>query len=83
MNILDIFYNQIVPEAAIGHIECYFRYNMPFNTLMEGNLLKANEVDNTLIPTLTIKNKDIFDSLLIEYVKNALQFYDFSLKNRL
>lgn len=79
MNILDIFYNQIVPEAASGHIECYFRYNMPFNTLMEGNLLKANEVDNTLIPTLTIKNKDIFDSLLIEYVKNALQFYDFSL----
>lgn len=35
MNILDIFYNEIINEASRGRVECFFYYNILFNTYIE------------------------------------------------
>lgn len=77
--ILDIFYNQILKEATTGNIDCFFNFNMPFNTyIFETNeKYKCNfkGQDELLIPTLIIKNKAEFDKKLIEYVSLASLFY--------
>lgn len=77
--ILDIFYDNIIYEAQKGRINCLTYYNMVFST----NILEENknyecliDDDNLLIPTLIIKNKQLFDELLIEYVDKAMNFYD-------
>lgn len=77
--ILDIFYKNIIYEAQKGRINCLTYYNMVFST----NILEENknyecliDDDNLLIPTLIIKNKQLFDELLIEYVDKAMNFYD-------
>ena len=33
MNVLDIFYNEVIKEAKEGKVEAYFTYNILFNTL--------------------------------------------------
>lgn len=77
-SLLDVFYNMLIEEAKVGRVDCYFKYNMRFNTriLEDGIDIKGEEDNNLLIPTLIIKNKKEFDSLLIEYVNLALSFYD-------
>lgn len=76
---LDIFYNQIIKEACVGRINCFFYFNMPFSTfIQENNELYKCKFKNSkelLIPTLMIKNKKHFDKLLIEYTNLALNFY--------
>lgn len=62
--ILDIFYNEIVSEASRGNIECYFRYNVLFETNILGNQNVADGLEDTSIPVLNIKDKAKFDSLL-------------------
>ena len=78
MNILDIFYNCIVPEATSGRIDCLSFYNIVFSTkIVEENreyLCNLDEND-LVVPTLIIKDKKTFDKLLIEYVNLALDFY--------
>ena len=74
--ITSIFYSQIVPEAARGHIECYFRYNMPFNTNIEGRLIRAKVKEHLFVPTLMIRNQIEFDALLTEYIEKSMVFYD-------
>lgn len=87
VQILDIFYNKIVPEAQKGKIDCYFAVNMAFNLVIDNvEVSKCIELpyDDILIPTLKITNKKIFDGMLIEYVKKAIKFYnplDFSFLN--
>ncbi len=76
--ILDIFYNEIVPEASRGNIECYFRYNILFETNILGNQNVADGLEDTSIPVLNIKDKAKFDSLLEKYVEKCLTFYDYS-----
>ena len=79
MDITRIFYEEIVPEAAIGKINVYFSFSEAFSTyLVELNKHYECVVDTpgVLIPTLTIKNKELFDSLLTEYVIKAIDFYD-------
>lgn len=79
MNILDIFYKNIVPEAMSGRVDCLTYYNIGFSTKIvdENKDYLCNLKDNNLlIPTLFIKNKEEFDRLLIEYVELALKFYD-------
>lgn len=77
--ILNIFYNNIIKEATTGKVDCYLKYNLIFNTEINGIKLK-DEVnilnDDLLIPTLFIRNKEEFDLLLLEYVDKALKFYD-------
>jgi len=79
MNILDIFYKNIIMEALNGRIDCLAYYNIVFSTdiVDEGKKYSCNiDSDDLLIPTLIIKNKGEFDKLLIEYVNLAMQFYD-------
>lgn len=78
MNILDIFYNQVVPEAAKGRIDCFFMYNVLFECSIPEycfNTLSECENSDVLIPTLIINQKEKFDKLLIEYVGYAREFY--------
>ncbi len=75
--ILDIFYNQFLEEARIGKIDCYFRYNILFGNFIDGKLNEAIEIDNTVVPVLKILNKDLFNTLLVNYVEKALKFYEF------
>lgn len=77
--ILDIFYNKIVQEAQTGRVDCFFMMNMIFNLNVENTQItstKSIEKDGLLVPTLKITNKELFDSLLVEYVEKAISFYD-------
>ena len=74
--ITSIFYGQVIPEAATGHVECFFRYNMPFNTNVEGRMIKAKVKEQLFVPTLMIRNQIEFDNLLTEYVNKAMEFYN-------
>ena len=78
MDILNIFYQEIIPEASCGSIKSFFTYNVIFDTLIkeENNLIKGKEQSNgVVIPLLIINNKSLFDKLLVEYVNLALEFY--------
>ena len=77
MNVLDIFYNEVIKEAREGKVEAYFTYNILFNTLIDDKLINIeNDINGRLlIPTLKIKNKNLFNDLLIEYTKQAYKFY--------
>lgn len=84
MNCLDIFYNEIILEAANGRIDCFFMYNILFETkVIEDNIhIKSNQ--DLIIPTLIINNKTEFNRLLLEYVELAKNFYDLTkLQNEL
>lgn len=73
---IDIFYNEIILEALNGRINCDDYYNIIFNTIVEDVSYISNlENPNLIIPTLKISNKSLFDKLLTEYVKKALEFY--------
>lgn len=76
-DILEIFYNEIIPEASFGKVEAFFTFNIGFNTLIEQQKITENniKVSHTLIPTLIIKDKDKFNKLLIEYTIKAIEFY--------
>lgn len=78
--ILDIFYNHIIPEAFTGRVDCYFTYNIYFYTRIPQKgieLISEDKVNNNLmIPTLYIRNCERFEQLLVEYVNKALEFYD-------
>lgn len=79
MNILDIFYKCIVPEATSGRIDCLTYYNIAFSTIiMEEGIDYSCTLENEdlVIPTLMIKDREKFDNLLIKYVDLALKFYD-------
>lgn len=74
---INIFYNYIIEEASLGKIESYFRYNLIFNTKIEGkDIYHADDYyHDLLIPTLNIKKKNEFDELLVLYVYKCLNFY--------
>lgn len=75
--ILEIFYEEFIPEVSRGDVECFFRYNILFNTLIAGKLIEAEKFENVIAPTLKISNKALFDDLLVKYVKKCLEFYEF------
>jgi len=78
-DILDVFYNCLIKEACLGSVDCYFTYNMRFDTVIredDVSLIGEEEEDNLLVPTLMIKDKENFNCLLKEYVELALKFYD-------
>ena len=77
--ILDIFYKNIIPEAQIGRINCLNYYNVIFGTrIIDENKYYESLIDEAglLVPVLMIKNKALFDKLLVEYVDKAMDFYD-------
>lgn len=77
--ILDVFYNDIVKEAQNGRVDCFFIMNIVFNLVIDNNkITNASEFlsEDILTPTLKITNKQLFDSLLVEYVKKAIEVYN-------
>jgi len=79
IDIKKIFYEEILPEAVCGRVNVYQYYNIVFNTYIyeEGKKYSSNvENSDVFIPTLMIKNKELFDKLLCEYVNLACDFYD-------
>lgn len=80
--ILDVFYNDFIKEAATGRIDC----NMFYNILFATNILRDGKVEvlttaktnyqNVMVPTLEIKNERDWNDLLIKYVEQAIDFYD-------
>lgn len=75
--ILDIFYNEVVPEAQNGIIDSYFVINILFDTVVEGRRLTTatEKYPSCLPPTLMINNKNEFDRLLVLYVELAQKNY--------
>lgn len=79
MNVLDIFYDNIIKEAANGKINSFFNYNVIFSTIVNEDNVRYDACDDSedlVIPTLYIKDKKSFDELLIKYVDKCLAFYD-------
>lgn len=79
MDILDIFYNYIVEEASNGRVNCFVYYNILFETYIEETDTRITSIvpyEHTLVPTLYIRNKRLFDELLQQYVDLCLEFYD-------
>lgn len=82
--ILDIFYSQIVKEAQNGKIDCYFTLNIAFDLIINNQKISKCEnipYEGIIIPNLKISNQELFDKLLIQYVKKAIENYsakDFS-----
>ena len=77
--ILDLFYNEIIFEAQEGKIDAFFMMHLPFNLIIENKAItRITDIknDDLLIPTLNITNKELFDSLLVEYVNKAINVYD-------
>ena len=80
--ILDVFYNDFIKEAATGRIDC----NMFYNILFATNILRDGKVEvlttaktnyqNVMVPTLEFKNEREWNDLLIKYVEQAIDFYD-------
>lgn len=75
MDALEIFYNELVKEAASGRINCGFIYNVLFATALPNKKYIAGR-DDLQIPTLIIRKQDEFNELLKRYVKKAYPFYD-------
>jgi len=77
--ILDIFYKNIIPEAQVGRINCLTYYNIIFGTRLinEDKYFECLvDEEGLLVPVLMIKNKPLFDELLVKYVNKAMIFYD-------
>lgn len=76
--IIDLFYNEIVPEAQTGRVDAYFTMNLAFNLTINNKPITSSpniNCDDVIIPTLRINNKTIFDYLLVEYVYKAMKTY--------
>ena len=83
-NILDIFYNKVVKEAAAGRIDCNMMYNVLFKTVLDGKTLykldeEMQKNNYMFIPTLFINNKTEFDKALLEYYDKAKDFYKYKI----
>lgn len=75
-DILDIFYNSIIPEATRGAVDCFMVYHICFNSSIEGRLISGDNPIHYDPPTLVINNRKNFDDLLVTYVNTALEVYD-------
>lgn len=82
---INIFYDEIIKEASLGRVYTYYKdnidnipYNIVFNTVIEEdniNYTYKKENNNLFIPTLVIRNKKLFNTLLEKYLILSLEFY--------
>lgn len=82
---INIFYDEIIKEASLGRVYTYYKdnidnipYNIVFNTVIEEdniNYTYKKENNNLFIPTLVIRNKLLFNTLLEKYLILSLEFY--------
>lgn len=80
MHILELFYNEILKEAAHGRVDCNMMYNVLFETTVEGRKIyktdeQTKQTNSLYIPTLEIKNIEEFNQVLLEYYQKAKKFY--------
>lgn len=74
--ILDIFYNYILKEAANETVNCFIQYNSSFSSIIEELYLKNTvKQEDSFTPTLIIKDMNQFNYLLTTYVELASNFY--------
>lgn len=81
MDVLDIFYNHVIQEAATGRVVCDLFYNVLFETYFsesDKRIECTRKFEGVIIPVLTIKDKALFDKLLVQYVKLCKKFDDVS-----
>ena len=74
--VIDVFYDEIIPEAAEGKVKTYFLYGTLFETRLNGKYISKSTHKEKIIPTLEINNKELFDQLLLKYTKLAYYFYE-------
>jgi len=79
-NIEKIFFDEIVKEAETGSVNCGFILPLCFSTReLVGNnyvdLTTAKEFDDTLMPTLLIKDRARLISKIEEYIEASSEFY--------
>ena len=72
MNIIDIFYNDILKEARNGKVDCYFIFNIHFYNNLD------NDYTDPMVPILNLDSKEKFNELLMIYVNKAKSHYDFT-----
>ena len=68
--IINIFYNQIVPEAKQGRVDCYFMMNILFDLVINNNQITKSEKKETCRrKKICGSNRDIFsDTKIFKYV---------------
>ena len=79
MNILDIFYNNIVKEATEGRINSFFYYNIVFSTFLSEDNIKYDASivqDNLIVPTLYIKDKEKYRVEIKKIRKKLIKIVD-------
>lgn len=77
--VIDLFYNEIVPEASQGRVDAFFIMNLVFNLTIDNKTITSTDDighEDVIIPTLKITNKELFDMLLVEYVNKVPETYD-------
>ena len=80
MDILELFYNEILDEAANGRVDCNMMYNVLFETNIDGQKVyisnnQIRENNSLYIPTLEINNMEEFNETLLKYYEKASKFY--------
>lgn len=79
-NIEYLFYDEIIKEAATGYVDCGFFVPICFSTkeLIDGKICeitKAKDFNNTMIPSLLIKNRENLTNSILSYLEVAEEFY--------
>lgn len=64
----------IAKEASVGNVNCFFRFNVLFDTLIEGQNFALGK-DNEIKPVLNIQDYEKFLEKLEMYLENARYFY--------
>ncbi len=87
-DIIKYFYSSFLPQVEAGYVsinsdETIF---LKFNYIIAENNIKffhkkKDTYKNEIIPTLLIKNKNEFDSVLREYITLAYEFFNSNKKN--
>jgi polyhydroxyalkanoate synthesis regulator phasin len=80
INIIDLFFDDILKETSTGRVDCVMYYNVLFETRINGKLLykapdEIKNDTNLFIPTLEINNLEEFNKSLIAYYEIAKEFY--------
>lgn len=81
MDKIEEIFDEIIKEAAIGRIDCDFFMPICFNTVMvEGNSYKeitvSDTFNNTMLPTVIIKDKEKLINSISDYIEVAKSFYN-------
>ena len=69
---MDLF-DEFIKEASTGRVDCGMYFNILFNSKIEDNYIGSDS--DLLVPTLIVKDKISFLTLLNKYLDIATIFY--------